>query len=114
MTTSNTHTATAAPAIDAKPTGSRGTRASAAEAVIGSKAAPGSAPSDTLPARVSRTDQLMEALLTPEGASIEDLCTRFSWLPHSARAALTGLRKRGLDVERSKEGSVTVYRITGA
>jgi hypothetical protein len=40
------------------------------------------------------------------------------WLPHTTRAALTGLRKRGLKVERAKEArgkeTVTVYRIAGA
>jgi Protein of unknown function (DUF3489) len=34
------------------------------------------------------------------------------WLPHTTRAALTGLRKRGLTVERVKdEGRGSVYLI---
>jgi hypothetical protein len=89
------------------------------EAVLGTEAAhaplppSGSEPASPSPARVSRTDQLIALLRMPDGASIEDLCERFGWLPHSARAALTGLRKRGLDVQRSKAGTVTVYRIAG-
>jgi hypothetical protein len=69
---------------------------------------------ESKPERISRTDQLIAQLRTPHGAAIEDMCSRFGWLPHSARAALTGLRKRGLDVERSKAGTVAVYRIAAA
>jgi hypothetical protein len=32
---------------------------------------------------------------TEEGATIDDLTGATNWLPHTARAALTGLRKRG-------------------
>lgn len=34
------------------------------------------------------------------------------WLPHTTRAALTGLRKRGFAIERSREdGEASVYRV---
>jgi Protein of unknown function (DUF3489) len=36
------------------------------------------------------------------------------WLPHTTRAALTGLRKRGLNIERRREDGMTRYRIVGA
>jgi hypothetical protein len=36
------------------------------------------------------------------------------WLPHTSRAALTGLRKRGYSVVRERiEGHDSVYRIVG-
>ena len=66
------------------------------------------------PERFTRADQLRAALQAADGASISDLCARFGWLPHSARAAMTGLRKRGLEVQRSKVGAVTLYRIASA
>jgi hypothetical protein len=86
-------------------------RKSAGKAATESGTVPGPADPDPATARVSRTDQLIAMLRTADGASIEDLCKRFGWLPHSARAAMTGLRKRGLDVQRSKAGTVTIYRI---
>jgi hypothetical protein len=36
------------------------------------------------------------------------------WLPHSARAALTGLRKKGHAIEKGKRGEVTCYSIPAA
>jgi len=52
------------------------------------------------------------AALVGEGERIEDLTSATGWLPHSTRAALTGLRKRGYRVERarSEEGD-SFYRI---
>ena len=55
---------------------------------------------------------LIIALLSrEEGASISDLMTATGWLPHTTRAALTGLRKKGHSIERSKRGADTCYRI---
>jgi hypothetical protein len=52
------------------------------------------------------------ALLTrPDGASIEELTAATGWLAHTSRAALTGLRKRGISIERDKRGDgTTIYR----
>lgn len=47
-----------------------------------------------------------------EGASIEELTGATGWLAHTTRAALTGLRKRGIAVARSKrEDGTTVYHL---
>lgn len=53
------------------------------------------------------------ALLSREGgASIEDLTAETDWLPHTVRAELTRLRKRGYRVEKTRvEGRAAVYRI---
>jgi DNA-binding transcriptional regulator PaaX len=55
-------------------------------------------------------------LARPSGASIEAICKAMGWQPHSARAALSGLRKAGHVVERDaatgKAGG-SIYRITG-
>ena len=34
------------------------------------------------------------------------------WQPHTTRAALTGLKKKGCTIERDKRNDVTCYRIT--
>jgi len=47
-----------------------------------------------------------------EGASSEELTAATGWLPHTTRAALTGLRKRGMALIRSqREDGTTVYRL---
>lgn len=48
----------------------------------------------------------------PDGASIAELTRATKWQAHSVRAALTGLRKAGTDVVRTKDdGGTTRYRI---
>jgi hypothetical protein len=72
-----------------------------------STAAPAPRP-DTKKAR------LLELLMTAEGASIDQLTKRFCWQAHTVRAALTGLRKSGYDIERDSADGVSRYRIVGA
>jgi hypothetical protein len=55
---------------------------------------------------------VVELLATASGASLQDLMTATGWLPHTTRAALTGLRKRGFDVQRSPDAEGgSVYKI---
>jgi DNA-binding MarR family transcriptional regulator len=50
-----------------------------------------------------------------EGARIEDLISATGWLPHTTRAALTGLRKRGYMIERARsEQGGSLYRIVAS
>jgi predicted ArsR family transcriptional regulator len=58
------------------------------------------------------TDQLIALLRRPDGASIEEMVDALGWLPHTARAALTGLKKKGHAIVRDKAGSVTVYKVS--
>lgn len=59
----------------------------------------------------SKQSKLLAMLQSESGANIEQLCTGFGWQAHSARAMLTGLRKRGHDVVRTKVDGVTIYRV---
>lgn len=63
--------------------------------------------------RAGTKQALVVALLSKEsGASLQDLMTATGWLPHTTRAALTGLRKRGFLVERRPvEAGGFVYQI---
>ncbi len=56
--------------------------------------------------------RVVELLQRTQGATLDDLIEATGWLPHSARAALTGLRKRGyrLDRDRNEQGE-TCYRL---
>ncbi len=54
------------------------------------------------------------ALLEREaGATLDELVAATGWLPHTTRAALTGLRHKGFVLDKSKrEDGTTVYRIS--
>lgn len=73
-----------------------------------------SARRSTKPPKTKR-DTIIGMLRRPKGASIADLTSATGWQAHSVRAALTGLRKRDIDVVRTNgTDSGTVYRIGGA
>lgn len=55
---------------------------------------------------------LLNALSAKGGASIETLCTATGWQAHSVRAALTGFRKNGASISRSRSADgKTLYAI---
>jgi len=63
------------------------------------------------PASTKRA-QLINLLERPEGASVGEIGQRLGWLPHTVRAAITGLRKAGREVTRSKDDDDRfVYRL---
>ncbi len=58
---------------------------------------------------------VIEMLSAEKGATLDALVEATGWLTHTTRAALTGLRKRGFSIERTREdGSASVYRIVAA
>jgi hypothetical protein len=66
--------------------------------------------SDAL-ARVTKQSLVLDLLHREGGASLADLVEATGWLPHTARAALTGLRKKGHAIVRNKIDGVTRYSI---
>ena len=63
------------------------------------------------PASTKRA-QLIGMLGRPEGASVVEIEQRLGWLPHTVRAAITGLRKAGREVTRSKDANDrSVYQL---
>jgi hypothetical protein len=73
-----------------------------------------SAPS-AAPRAGTKLASVIALLEREDGASIDELTAATGWLAHTTRAALTGLRKRGLVVERAKrEDSTIIYRIVAA
>ena len=61
----------------------------------------------------SKLAQVIEHLQRADGATIVDLTDATGWLPHTTRAALTGLRKRGYAVIRERRvAGGSVYRIS--
>ena len=61
----------------------------------------------------SKKDQLIGLLGAKGGADVRALSDTLGWQPHTVRAALTGLRKAGIAVEKMpvREGELTRYRI---
>jgi hypothetical protein len=59
--------------------------------------------------------QVVDLLNRAAGATIEELTASTDWLPHTARAAITGLRKRGyaIFIDRSDQTRGSTYRICG-
>jgi len=64
--------------------------------------------------RGGKAETILALVRRPEGARIAELQKATGWQPHSVRAALTGLRKRGIEVTRAKEGDTTVYHAEAA
>lgn len=70
------------------------------------------APEKTASARTGSKVELVIGLLRrPEGATLNELVDATGWQPHTTRAALTGLRKKGHILEKSKREDATCYRI---
>jgi hypothetical protein len=66
--------------------------------------------------RVGTKQALVIAMLCAKGgATLDTLVDATGWLPHTTRAALTGLRKRGFAIEGTREeGADSTYRIVSA
>ena len=60
---------------------------------------------------LSKQAQLIVLLQGDKPASTTELATALGWLPHTTRAALTGLRKKGHAVVSAKVDGETRYRI---
>lgn len=62
----------------------------------------------------SKITKVLALVGREQGATIEELTAVTDWQPHSTRAALTGLRKKGHAIDRTKRDGVTCYRIAAA
>jgi len=68
---------------------------------------------DGSPRPGSKQALIVDMLSKEQGVTIDALIKATGWLPHTTRAALTGLRKRGFAVERTPhEPGGSLYRIT--
>lgn len=64
------------------------------------------------PRRHSKIAEVIALLERTEGATLAEMTDATGWQPHSARAALTGLKKKGHAIGKSKRDDVTCYFIT--
>ena len=82
-----------------------------AETAPPSEATSATNPQAPKPETGSKSDAVIALLERESGATLAELIAATGWLPHTTRAALTGLRKKGHGIERSKRGEETCYRI---
>ena len=70
------------------------------------------APSLCAPRGGTKLTRVLELLQRDCGATLEELIAATDWLPHTTRAALTGLRKRGcaVTIDRHDKGRGSTYR----
>ena len=61
--------------------------------------------------RVNKSDLVIGLLQRPGGATLDEVVAATDWLPHTTRAALTGLKKKGHLVTSEKADGVRRYRI---
>jgi hypothetical protein len=57
---------------------------------------------------------VIEMLKWKNGVTIAELMAATGWLPHTTRATLSGLRKKGHSIVTDKADDVTRYRMAGA
>lgn len=69
---------------------------------------------DALPTSVNRptkTSIVLTLLHRDEGATLTELVEATGWQPHTTRATLTGLRKKGHAIERRKRDDMSSYHL---
>ena len=59
----------------------------------------------------TKPETILKLVRRKSGATLKAMQDATGWQPHSVRAALTGLRKKGHDIKRGKDGKGdTIYR----
>lgn len=103
--TSKPQTKTAQPEKIAKLATAPGKRASRH-----SRPAARLSPAPQVSVKINKRDQLAAMLLRDEGATVDQMVLELSWLPHTVRAAMTGLKKVGYAIDSDKIDGLRTYR----
>lgn len=73
---------------------------------------PATATDPTRRAVPTKAASVQKLLSRPKGATLAEIMDATGWLPHSTRAFMTGLRKRGYDLVREcRTNGETSWRI---
>jgi len=64
--------------------------------------------------RPTKSAQVLSLLRRDQGATLAELVEATGWLPHTTRAALTGLRKQGHAIGKAKRDTTTCYHLVEA
>ncbi|MGE0775292.1 MAG: DUF3489 domain-containing protein [Sphingomonadaceae bacterium] len=63
------------------------------------------------PVLITKISSVLSLLQRQEGATLDEIVAATGWLPHTTRAALTGLRKKGHLIAKERRNDVTCYRV---
>lgn len=63
------------------------------------------------PKATSKIAKVIALLQREEGATLDEIETATGWRKHTIRASLTGLKKKGRSIEKTRRDDVTCYRI---
>ena len=63
------------------------------------------------PTRDSKISKVFALLERDAGATLDEMVEATGWQKHTTRAALTGLKKKGHKIERSKRDEISCYRV---
>jgi DNA-binding MarR family transcriptional regulator len=66
------------------------------------------------PAEASKRDLILTLLRRADGASLDEMVAATGWLPHTTRAMLTGLKKKGYVLTSEKTDNIRRYRVMGS
>lgn len=79
---------------------------------LAARQAPSSGARQRVKPSPKKPDIILKLIKRSKGARIADLQKATGWQPHSIRAALTGLRKKGAPIERQKNTTgETIYKL---
>jgi hypothetical protein len=88
-----------------KPSKTGGNKAEPTASSDSQVAAPARAPKAP-----SKQQQLAALIVRDEGATLDQMIAVTGWLPHTTRAALTALKKKGYAISSDKIDGVRTYR----
>ena len=98
---------------NARTASSNAAKSSKADATT-AKPTAGSDSQAAVPVAVQRApnkqEQLAALVVRDEGATLDQMIAATGWLPHTTRAALTGLKKKGYVISSDKVDGVRTYR----
>ena len=57
---------------------------------------------------------LLTAIESKKGITLDEASTKLKWQPHTSRAAITRLRQRGYEIALQTEGTRRCYKIGSA
>jgi hypothetical protein len=61
---------------------------------------------------MSKAASIVALMRREEGATLAEMVEATNWLPHTTRAALTGLRKKNQRITKRTRGTTACYHIT--
>ena len=64
--------------------------------------------------RETKIGKVIALLKRKQGATLDQIVKATDWQPHTARAAMTGLKKKGHTIKRDAVDGVSHYRITAS